>query len=441
MRYNHFHDNLAAPVKLGIGLGTIALLGRWLTGLNIVDSPEALMRYGLYGTLGYSLATALALMLFGWLGKYVRSHSGDAITLSQWLTAKLTPSGARLMTGLFAILLLETVLLQGMVSGFFFHQLFDLPEVAGRTAFIVTCSLLAGFIGLQTLYALAIPQAILTFSVAIMFPLFYFIRQGVDPVYSGIRLYHPYMLVIDNHSALLFIATGVLVGLGQVIADPATWQRLFHIERSKIVPAFMMSGMMYATVLMAFLLLVMVSIHSGGLANIPSLIYPLLSITHSPILFGMLIICLILMFTVSYMSRFQAVLRLCIEQFSLANSGEKRTRNIIICMAMFIATIISLSVSMTPIQILYLFGSLHGCMLGPMLLLTLIHKRTHGIALPLITLGGWFAQFLLQLFSSFSGLERIWISSTVSAVLTCIYLLVTLGLRRHTPHTSMDSDR
>lgn len=436
MRYNQFRDNLAAPVKLGIGLGAIALLGRWLTGLNIVDSPEALMRYGLYGTLGYSLATALALMLFGWLGKYVRSHSDETATLSQWLTARLTPLGARLITGLFAILLLETVLLQGMVSGFFFHQLFGLPEIVGRTTFIVICSLLAGFIGLQKLYALAVPQVILTFSVAIIFPLFYFIRQGVDPVYSGIRLYHPYMLVIDNHSALLFIVTGVLVGLGQVIADPATWERLFHVEHSKIVPAYMMSGMMYATVLMAFLLLVMVSIHSGGLANIPSLIYPLLSITRSPVLFGMLIMCLILMFTVSYISRFQAVLKLFMEQFNFTKPGKKCTRNMIIWTAMLIATLTSLTVSMSPIQILYLFGSLHVCMVGPMLLLTLMNRRTHSIALPLVMLGGWITQFLLQLFSSYSGLERIWISGAVSAVLTCIYLLVTLVLRHQTQHTT-----
>ncbi|MCG7381401.1 hypothetical protein [Paenibacillus sp. ACRRY] len=424
MRSTLLRDSAVGPTRLGIGFGVIALLGRWLTGLNIVDSPQALMRYGLYGSLGYSLATAFSLMLFGWLGQNVRRRSPGLTSWGEWLKAKLTPAGTRLLTGLFAVLLLEAVLLQGMVAGFFFHKLFALPEMIGRATFIAFSSMLAGYIGLKKLYHLAVPQVILTLGVAIILPLFYFIRQGVDPVYSGIRLYHPYMLVIDNHAAFLFIATGIWVGLGQVISDPATWERSFHIDRSKMVPAFIMSGLIYATVLMAFLLLVMVAIHSGGLADEPSLIYPLLSVTRSPVLFGLMVTCLLTMFAVSYISRFQALLSLCMETFADAATRGKQIRNVYIGLAAVVATIMSIGISITPIQILYLFGAFQACMLGPMLLLSFSNKQVHGIALPLIAFVGWSTWSILHKLGTYSGLERIWISGIMSSALSCIYLFV-----------------
>ena len=54
--------------KIGIGLGVVSILARWVTGNTIFGSPEALVKYGIFGGIGFALMGAFALSAFGFLG-------------------------------------------------------------------------------------------------------------------------------------------------------------------------------------------------------------------------------------------------------------------------------------------------------------------------------------------------------------------------------------
>lgn len=84
---------------------------------------------------------------------------------------------------------------------------------------------------MQRIHQLAGINVVLIFSAVIVIPVYFYIQEGVYPVYEGIKLYHPYILYVKNTEAILFIFTAILIGFGQVIIDRASWQRVFIIKK------------------------------------------------------------------------------------------------------------------------------------------------------------------------------------------------------------------
>lgn len=142
--------------------------------------------------------------------------------------------------------------------------LFGIPIPLGLFCFFLFCVLYAGIGGIVFIHGFAFFQVICLFAAAILIPVYFFIVKGVEHVYEGIRLYHPYLLVLNNYEGLFFIATGMVVVFEQIFVDQASWQRLYMMEEKKIVPTFLLSGLILATIPLAFSALIMIVIFTGG---------------------------------------------------------------------------------------------------------------------------------------------------------------------------------
>lgn len=79
-------------------------------------------------------------------------------------------------------------------------------------SFFAFCVLYAGFGGLKLIHGFAAFQVISMFAAVILIPLYFFVKEGIQPVYDGIRLYHPYMLVINKYDLWSFLLQDFLSG-------------------------------------------------------------------------------------------------------------------------------------------------------------------------------------------------------------------------------------
>jgi hypothetical protein len=68
-----------------MGLGIISLLARWVTGTTILSSPESMVKYGVFGGIGYALMGAIALFMFSFIGKRVRQDFPVGLTIGDYL--------------------------------------------------------------------------------------------------------------------------------------------------------------------------------------------------------------------------------------------------------------------------------------------------------------------------------------------------------------------
>ncbi|MDQ7862570.1 hypothetical protein RCO48_20750 [Peribacillus frigoritolerans] len=93
MRSRTFQEYVQGPIQIGMGLGIISLLARWVTGTTILSSPESMVKYGVFGGIGYALMGAIALFMFSFIGKRVRQDFPVGLTIGDYLKARLHPLG------------------------------------------------------------------------------------------------------------------------------------------------------------------------------------------------------------------------------------------------------------------------------------------------------------------------------------------------------------
>ena len=251
---------ISGPFTLGIGFGVVSLLSRWVTGNTILSSPETLIKYGLTGGIGYSLMGALALILFGFLAKRIRDSFPSHLTIGDVLKDRLTPAGYWYMIFILLLTSFYSLFVQAVGVGVLIHMIFSIPVFFGMTAFMLFCFYIGGVGGLKKIHQLAGMNVALVFAAVIIIPVYFYIQEGVHPVYEGIKLYHPYILYFKNKDALWFILTAILIGFGQVITDRATWQRAFIIQKDKVRLTFTLAGLLWATIPLAMSSLLMIII-------------------------------------------------------------------------------------------------------------------------------------------------------------------------------------
>lgn len=109
------------------------------------------------------------------------------------------------MIGILLITSIEGLFMQGMAAGVLVNILFGIPISIGMLCFFLLCVIYVGFGGMVLIQRLAFVQVILMFAAAILIPLYFFLAKGVENVYQGIRLYHPYLLVLNNHEGLFYV--------------------------------------------------------------------------------------------------------------------------------------------------------------------------------------------------------------------------------------------
>lgn len=425
MNKENYQYYISGAFKLGAGFGIVSLLSRWVTGNTILSSPETLIKYGLTGGIGYSLMGAIALMLFGITAKKIRERYPDHQTLGDVLQEKLHPGGYFYMISLLLLLSIHSLFVQAMGAGILIHMIFPIPIYAGMFLFLFFCFLIGGVGGMQSLHKLSGVNITLIFSAVIIIPVYFFMQEGVYPVYDGIKLFHPYILYVKNTETIYFVLTAVLIGLGQVIIDRATWQRAFIIQKEKVRMTFILSGLIWATIPLALSSLLMIIIFGGSYDTIYSLLFELVERIQSTLLIVLFVLFCFSALSSATSAELHATTTLIVKnmlgRFRHLKDKEKLQYSYWIAGIISLFLLISVSLSeRQPIELLFYFGNMYAAIITPMLYIILSKKRL-ATFVPLISLLG--AAGGLAMLPILNSLLSIVVSFAISFVLCVLYFL------------------
>ncbi|WP_028401357.1 membrane protein [Ectobacillus panaciterrae] len=433
MKETSYEHYITAGIKLGVGYGVVTLLARWITGNTILSSPETLMKYGLIGGIGYSLMGAISFGLFGLLVKHIRTQFPNFHTIGDILRIKLSKSGYWYMMFILMLTGFDSLFVQAMGAGLLLHLVFPMPVQYGLFLFFAYCFIFAGLGGMKKIQQLAAFKVILIFATVIILPVYFFIQEGVYPIYEGINLYHPYLLYLKNYDSLWFIATAVLVGTGQVMTDRSTWQRLSMLHPRKISLTFMLTGLIWTTIPLAVSSLLMTAIFNHGYKDTFTLLSQLIEKIHPLLLIALFIVCCLVAISFTVGTELHATTVLFVRNIlsewkSLSDSDQFKRSYILsgfICIVLFIVVSI---LSPSLLELLFFFGQIYASIVVPMAIIIL---RTKPIPpfLPFCSAAGWIMSTITSYY--IGSLASIWISFLLSAALSFLYLL--LFVRKQKP--------
>lgn len=435
MTYYSFREYVLGAAKIGIGLGVVSILARWVTGITIFGSPEALVKYGIFGGIGFALMGAVALIAFGWLGRRVRREFSEGMTIGDYMRSKLHPLGYWLMIALLLATCIEGMFVQGMAGGVLLNILFGLPIPLGLVAFFLFCVLYAGIGGIRYIQRFAIVHIIITFAAAILIPVYFFVGKGVEHVYNGIRLYHPYLLVANNKEGLFFIVTGLLIGFGQVFVDQATWQRLYMLEEKKVAPTFLLSGLIWATVPLAFSSLIMIVIFTGGFHDIYSLLFDLVRKIDPMFLLVLFVLCSFGAITNAFGAGLHSMISLIVGnvyQLFRPEATERQKIRLGYSLAIAIGAIsFALTAYFKPtlLDLLFFFGIIYASLFLPVIVIVLTRGKASNFIL-FSAVAGLTSGYVSRLYVD--HMKAVWVASAATALTLLVYLCLTWIWNRYT---------
>jgi urea-proton symporter len=419
LKQENYQLYVSGAIRLGISFGVVSLLARWVTGNTILSSPETLIKYGLTGGIGYSLMGALALILFGFMAKKIRERYPDQHTIGDVLRLKLTPSGYWYMIFVLLVTSLDSLFVQAMGAGILIHMISPLPIFIGMLLFLSFCFFIGGVGGMQRLHQLAGINVSLIFGAVIIIPVYFYIQEGVFPVFEGIKLYHPYLLYIKNTEAILFIFTAILIGFGQVLIDRATWQRVFIINKEKVRMTFTLAGLIWATIPLALSSLLMIIISGRSYENIYSLIFELIEKIQSTVLIVLFVLFCISAISSAISAEIHATTTLFVrnvmEMFRKLTDREKWKFTYFFSggICVFLLVIVTI-LTPNPLELLFFFGNIYASMIVPMFYIILSRGKLPSL-IPFASLIGAVGGYLILPYTE--NLLAIWLSFAISSLI------------------------
>ncbi|AOH56553.1 transporter [Peribacillus muralis] len=417
MRSRTFQEYVQGPIQLGMGLGIISLLARWVTGTTILSSPESMVKYGVFGGIGYAIMGAVALFMFSFIGKRVRQDFPAGLTMGDYLKTRLHPLGYWILLVILVITSLHILFIQGMAASTLCQFLFDTPLYVGLFFFFVFCILFAGFGGLKLIHGFAAFQVVFMFAAVILIPLYFFVKEGIQPVYDGIRLYHPYMLVINKYDLWSFIFAGLLVGFGQFFFDLTSWQRLFMIELKKVPLTFSLSGLIWLIFPLSFSSLFIMVIFTGGFTDIHSILEGLANKITTPFFFILFVLCAFSAITSTFGACLHALVSLIVANmivpFQNQTNDQQKIRmayllSICIGALIFMAT---LFYSPNLLELLFYSGNIYSALLAPILVIVFSRGKVANF-IPISAALAIAASYIIQPYAS--EFQSIWFSGIIS---------------------------
>lgn len=417
MRSRTFQEYVQGPIQIGMGLGIISLLARWVTGTTILSSPESMVKYGVFGGIGYAIMGAIALFMFSFIGKRVRQDFPVGLTMGDYLKTRLHPLGYWIFLVILVITSLHILFIQGMAASTLCQFLFDTPLYVGLFFFFVFCVLFAGFGGLKLIHRFAAFQVVFMFAAVILIPLYFFVKEGIQPVYDGIRLYHPYMLVINKYDLWSFIFAGLLVGFGQFFFDLTSWQRLFMIELKKVPLTFSLSGLIWLIFPLSFSSLFIMVIFTGGFTDIHSILEGLANKITTPFFFILFVLCAFSAITSTFGACLHALVSLIvanmIDPFQDRTTDQQKIRmayllSISIGVLIFMATLLY---SPNLLELLFYSGNIYSALLAPILVIVFSKGKVANY-IPISAVLAIAASYIIQPYAS--EFQSIWFSGLTS---------------------------
>ncbi|UAL52807.1 MULTISPECIES: hypothetical protein [Metabacillus] len=426
MKQGVYHHYIQGGIKFGIAYGVVSLLARWITGNTILSSPETLVKYGLLGGVGYALMGAFALFSFGWIAPIIRERFPDAMTIGDVLTTRLKGNSYWFVMTVLLITSIDSLFIQSLGAGILLHLLFDIPVFVGLFIFFVYCFLLGGIGGMKKIHQFEGVHISLIFAAIILIPVYFFIQEGIFPVYDGLHLYHPYLLFLKNSSVTPFVLTALLIGFGQVLIDRASWQRLYIIEKKKIRTSFMMAGIIWATIPIAFSGMIVIAIFSQGYENLYSVLFQLIDKMDSLFLLLLFIGCCFSALASTVGAELHATSIMIIRNMltDKFNWNERtQLKNTYIAAGILSLSLFAISSLLSPnlLELIFFFGQVYASII-PTMAAVIFYRKEIPAYLPYCSLAGWTAGTISLFYQS--SIFSIWISFFTASILVFLYLVM-----------------
>lgn len=295
--------------QIGIGLGIVVIMTRLMAAPTIAASPEAVLSYGLITGLIFSITLFLGIFLFGFMGRRIRNQSLDCHTIADFFKQNLQPLDYKIFIALILLLSVQGILLQVIVIknllSFNFGPSLQLLLISTYFLFIFAVATR----GISAVNRLAQWQISLFFAVATLVPVYSLIQQGLKPVYNGILLYHPYLLVMVRDGSFFFIAISILIGCGYIFLNPALWQRLFQLNAAKVRQTFFLSSFFWCVIPISILCIFFLLIYQGSFNTYANIALQVIQ-TATPILLFLMFLGISTTLTAALGSELQAVITL-----------------------------------------------------------------------------------------------------------------------------------
>ena len=249
--------------RLGVAFGAASLLAFWITGNTILAAPEAAFTMGVLGAIGYGFIGAIGVVLFTPLAVRIHEVIPHGRTVGDFYRARYDAKNYTLFLALLLVYVFGILITQGIGGGVILEQIFGIPyhlAVVLSFAIVILYTMLGGF---QSVAGVAFFQIILILiAVAGVVP-YVFFKVGPSAIYVGIMQRKPEMLNLLLPAGLLFMFGGSVIGIGEVFMDNTFWQRAYAIKRTKLVPAFLISGIGWAFVPVAVSSLAFIALAQG----------------------------------------------------------------------------------------------------------------------------------------------------------------------------------
>ena len=416
---NRHQSQLSIYATMGASLGAIVLLSRWITGTTFFIAPEAILRFGILAGLSYALIGIITIFTFAFFVIMIQKQCTAKCSISTFLKSKYDSKGFKLYHLIMLFVALTSLYIQVDAGAMLLYSVFHLPLEYGVLFFTI--------IGLLFYFTVKNPLSIRhhiykvasVLLVLVILMVYFFILKGVDHIYEGVRLYHPYLFVINDKELPYFTLAIFLIFLSQFFLDSTTWDQLAKIERKKLKQTFILTGFIWATIPLSFSTLIFAVIYTGGFQNVTTIYYDLFQMIHSPILFTFIILFLI----GALISTFIIQLTSMVNQFG---HPEKLTtiKNLFFGLLFIIAMFyVTRWFQPTVFQLYFWFGVIYASSLLPNLWL-LIWKRKSGSEVPVVWLISIFIGFFSKLFYSDK------ISIIISVVASGFLLLLLNGYQK-----------
>lgn len=417
---------ITGALTLGVSTAIISLLARWITANTILSSPEALIKYGLVGSIGYSFMGAFALFLFGLISVRIRTTYPNLLTIGDLFQVRLRKDGYYLLSSIVLFLGLDSLFMQAIGASVLFELLLGIPIWLSLLFFFIYTFLVAGLGGMNWIHRLEGPALLFIFSAIIFIPMFFFISEGATNIYKGIRLLHPYLLYTNNREAAYFAATAMLIGFGQMISDRATWQRLYIIDLKKVRGSFYLTALVWCTIPLALGGMLMIVIYDQSFVETYSLLFELAKkiepIFLSSIFF---LFCFSAISsttnaelhatTIHFVRHFYAKLN------PTANENQLHKASYLFSgVLLFSLLLVSLFFNFDALEFLFFFGALYAALIPVMLFISLSRRKLSRL-LPYAVPIGALSVYLLPI--SGEPLLSIWVSFLISMIFSFLSML------------------
>jgi hypothetical protein len=406
-------------VTFGISLSTLLFLGKWITANTLLIGAESIITLGVLAAIAFALMGTIALILFGFVANKVRDSSINITSIESYLSNKMTPLGYKLIRFVTLILTLLSIYISLVAGATVIYGTFDLPVRYSIVIFGLSSLIYAFLFNLEEKTNFNVIKVPLLSTFIIILLVYFYVTKGIEHIFDGIRLYHPYLLVVDKSDTFIFIIASSFILFGRVILDPITWRSAFLVEKKKIRLYFIFTGLVWGAIPIAFSTLVLSVIYKGGFKNINTVLYDLFHSIGSPILFTLFFLAFISTILSSVAVEYRAVF--LIGSYNLIPKLKlKQMRLLLGIIFIILIYLITAKFEPTLFQLFIILGIPYASLVFP--LINIIYSRKIVGYFPTVSIViciaiGYFSTYIIDIYFG------IFISIILSLLLTIIYYI------------------